>query len=187
MHKKNKKLKKSVLVIDLEACCWRGNPPIGQHKEIIEIGVACVDYFTKEIIRSKSIIVKPQFSEISSFCTELTTLTSEYVNENGVSLSDACQILIDEFGSDKKMWFSWGDYDKLALQSECKLKKITYPMSKTHVNLKELFAFFYGTKQPPSVSSALKKMSIDFNGTRHRGIDDAKMTAIILKNLVEKK
>jgi len=173
------------LVIDLEACCWMGNPPAGQYKEIIEIGIACVDYFTKEIISSKSILVKPEFSEISKFCTELTTITPEMIESSGVSLEEACEILMTEFQSDKKMWFSWGNYDRIALEKECALKKIKYPFGKTHFNLKEWYAFKNGLKVSPGVASAIKKMGIEFEGTHHRGIDDAINTAKILKNLCE--
>lgn len=180
-----KENKSYVLVIDLEACCWRGNPPEGQHKEIIEIGIACVDYLSKEIISSESIIVKPEFSEISEFCTELTTLTPEYVLKNGISLKRACEILENKYFSNKTMWFSWGNYDRTAFEKECFFKKIKYPFGQTHINLKELFAFKYGLKQSPGVSIALKKIGIPFDGTRHRGVDDAINTAKILRHLID--
>ena len=125
-----------VLVIDLEACCWLGNPPSGMYKEIIEIGLVRVNYFTKDIIDSRSIIVKPKYSEISNFCTELTTLTQEYIDNNGISFEESCDILRKEYNSTKRMWFSWGDYDKSAFQKECSLKQIEYPLGKNHFNLK---------------------------------------------------
>ena len=180
---RKEKINSFVLVVDLEACCWMGNPPEGQYKEIIEIGIACVDYFTKEIISSRSIIVKPEFYEIGKFCTELTTLTPEYVKENGVSFKEACKILLNEYQSDKRMWISWGDYDRVAFEKECVLKKVEYPFGRTHFNLKEWYAFKYGLKQSPGVSTALKKIGIEFEGVQHRGVDDAKMTAMILKNI----
>jgi len=183
MKIKREKKNSFALVVDIEACCWMGNPPIGQHKEIIEIGVACVDYFTKEMIQSRSIIVKPALSEISEFCTKLTTLTPEFVEKNGVSFKKACKILIDEFQADKRMWFSWGDYDRVAFEKECALKKVKYPFGKTHFNLGEWYAFKYGLKQSTSVSNALKKMGVEFEGTCHRGVDDAINTARILKEL----
>lgn len=180
---KKPKTNSLVNVIDLEACCWYGNPPAGQYKEIIEIGIACVDYHTKEIVESRSIIVKPEFSDISEFCTKLTTLTPEFIQENGIPFKKACKILMEEFNSEKRMWFSWGDYDRTAFEKECAFKKIKYPLGKTHFNLKEWYAFKHGSKQSPGVSSALKELGIEFEGTQHRGVDDAINTAKILKSL----
>lgn len=183
MKNRKEKINNFVLVIDLEACCWMGNPPEGQYKEIIEIGIARVDYFTKEIIDSRSIIVKPEFSEISAFCTELTTITPELIEKEGISFKKACKILIDEYQSDRKMWFSWGDYDRTAFEKECALKKVKYPFGRTHFNLKEWYSFKKGEKASTSVSNALKELGLKFEGTQHRGISDAINTAKILKHL----
>lgn len=183
--KKKKIAGKLVNVIDLEACCWLGNPPKGQYKEIIEIGIACVDYYTKEIVHSRIIIVKPEFSNISKFCTKLTTLTPEYIEKNGISFKEACDVLKYEFNSEKRMWFSWGNYDREAFIKECKLKKVDYPFGKTHINLKELFGLKYGIKQAPGLSDALKVLGIEFEGQRHRGIADSINTAVILQKFLK--
>ena len=100
----NKQIRDAVLVIDLEATCWRGNPPEGMYNEIIEFGIAVVDFKTKELLESESIIVKPQFSEISGFCTELTTITQEFIDEEGIYFSDACEILRTKYKSERRLW-----------------------------------------------------------------------------------
>lgn len=172
-----------VNVIDIEACCWMSPIPNGQHKEIIEIGIACVDYFTKEIVESRSIIVKPEFSEISKFCTKLTTITQELVDKEGVSFKEACSILTKDFNSEKRIFMSWGNDDRIAFENECSFKKIKYPFGKTHFSLKEWYAFKNGMKVAPSVSNALEREGIEFEGTKHRGVDDAINTARLLKFL----
>lgn len=179
-----KKNNSIALVVDLEACCWYGDAPKGQYKEIIEIGITCVDYFTKEIVESRSIIVKPEFSEISKFCTKLTTITQELIDKEGVSFKKACKILVDEYRSDRCMWFSWGDYDRISMEQESKLKKIKYPFGRTHFNLKEWYAFKNGMKQAPSVSNALKELGLAFEGQCHRGVSDSFNTAKILQKLI---
>jgi inhibitor of KinA sporulation pathway (predicted exonuclease) len=181
---RKEKINTFVLVIDVEACCWMSPIPVGMSKEIIEIGIAQVDYFSKETIGSRSIIIKPQFSEISPFCTKLTTITQELVDKEGISFKKACKILVDEYQSDRRMWFSWGDYDRIILESECYEKKIKYPFGKTHFNLKEWYAFKRGEKTSTSVSNALKQLGLEFDGVMHRGVDDARMTAEILKRLI---
>jgi inhibitor of KinA sporulation pathway (predicted exonuclease) len=182
--KKSNKPRKLVNVIDIEACCWYGSAPINQYKEIIEIGITCVDYYSKEIVESRSIIVKPQFSEISSFCTKLTTLTPEFVKKNGISFKRACRILMDEFYSEKRMWMSWGDFERSAFEKECAFKKIKNPLGNNYINLANWYAFKHGLKQAPSVSTAIKELGLEFEGTIHRGISDSFNTARILQGII---
>jgi len=181
---REKDKRKLVNVIDLEACCWMGNPPKGQAKEIIEIGIACVDYFTKEIVEKRSILVKPRRSKISEFCTSLTHITQEMVDEEGVDFKVACKILKTEFKSNKRIFISWGNYDRIAFEQECKIKRIVYPFGKTHINLEEWFGFKYGIKQAMSVANALKKIGLKFEGTQHRGVIDSINTARILQKII---
>jgi inhibitor of KinA sporulation pathway (predicted exonuclease) len=89
-----RKMKRDIaLVIDFEATCWRGRPPKGMYNEIIEIGITGVDYRTKEIKFKDTIIVKPKFSEISAFCTELTSIDQKLIDDEGVEFEEACKIL----------------------------------------------------------------------------------------------
>jgi len=175
--------KDKMLVVDVEACCWYGNPPKGMHKEIIEIGLVVVDFYTKEINETKSIIVKPKHSEISKFCTKLTSLTPEYVEKNGVSFKKACKILQDDYLSNKRTWFSWGDYDRFAIQSNCELHKTPYPFGRTHFNQKALFALQRKMKRAPGVQKALEICGLEFEGVAHRGKWDAYNIARLLREM----
>ena len=42
------KILDKIIVIDLEATCWEGDPPPGQESEIIEIGLCILDVATGE-------------------------------------------------------------------------------------------------------------------------------------------
>ncbi len=64
-----------IIVIDIEATCWQKYPPPDQESEIIEIGICIVDVATAKPIEKESILVRPERSKISEFCTQLTTLT----------------------------------------------------------------------------------------------------------------
>jgi hypothetical protein len=74
------KLLDKIIVIDLESTCWEGPPPEGQVSEIIEIGVVTLDVASLERVEKQSILIKPVKSQISEFCTKLTTLTPEHFN-----------------------------------------------------------------------------------------------------------
>lgn len=177
------KLLDKLIIVDLEATCWEDgnfNRPDHQQSEIIEVGVAVFDYNKGEITANESIIVRPQFSRISDFCTKLTTLTQNDVDK-GVSLDEACAKLTEYGANGKRTWASWGDYDRTQLERECKSKQIRYPFGKTHLNIKNLFAIWMEMDRECSVSDALRKLNMKFDGTEHRGIDDARNIARIYK------
>ena len=69
-----------IIVVDLEATCWEGDPPPGQEKEIIEIGVCTLDIASGTRSDKQSILVRPETSWVSEFCTRLTTLTQEQID-----------------------------------------------------------------------------------------------------------
>lgn len=175
-------IRDAILVIDLEATCWRGNPPEGMQSEIIEFGIAVVDFKTKALLENDSIIVKPK-SEISEFCTELTTITQDFIDEHSVSFEEACNILKTKYKSDRRIWASWGKYDFDQVNKDCKLHNVPYPFGRDHYNLKPLFSFKNNLTKDIGVGSAIKYIGLEFEGVAHRGNDDAKNIARIVKHM----
>ncbi|MFH6946373.1 exonuclease domain-containing protein [Flavobacterium sp. FlaQc-50] len=169
-----------IIIIDLEATCWQGPVPVGQENEIIEIGLAILDTTTGEITKNEGILVKPQRSTVSSFCTELTTITADLLDKNGVSFEEAIGRLIDEYQPDLYTWASYGQYDLNMLKKQCKSFGIPYPMGEEHINVKVNFAAKFGLQKPTGMNGALHLLDIPLEGTHHRGIDDAKNIAKIL-------
>lgn len=166
------KLLGKVLVVDIEATCWE-NIPRGQANEIIEIGLTILDTKSLNVFASESIIVKPTNSTISGFCTELTTLTPEYVEDNGINFKDACKYLIIKYESTKYTFASWGDYDRNQFKRQCDREKVDYPFSTTHLNIKNLFALKYKLDKEVGMIEALKLASIEHTGIHHKGLDDS--------------
>jgi inhibitor of KinA sporulation pathway (predicted exonuclease) len=174
-----KKGYKNILVIDLEATCWEDKNKTRQDGEIIEIGIAEVDVKELKITNSDSIIVKPTHSEISEYCTNLTTLTPEFVEKNGISFKDACNILTNKYKSKQKPWFSYGAYDRHQFAKQCALEHIPNPVADAHLNVKNIFGVMLGVKEM-GMARALDYLNIPLSGTHHRGIDDAINIAKIL-------
>jgi inhibitor of KinA sporulation pathway (predicted exonuclease) len=172
-----------ILVIDIEATCWKGKIPEGQQNEIIEIGICVLDTVYYDRIASESLLVKP-YSKISSFCTELTTLTENDV-VGGLSLKEACQILQTRFLSKECIWASYGAYDRKQFERECQSKGIEYPFSQEHINVKQLFAKTLNLKKPIGMAGALRQLNYQLEGTHHRGVDDAWNIAKILAWLLQ--
>ena len=178
----SRKTKRDIaLVIDLEATCWEDKAPEGMVSEIIEIGISAIDYVTKEVRLRDTIIVKPKQSTVSEFCTGLTTLTQEFVDENGISFEEACEIIKTKYKSKDRIWMSWGEYDKNQFERDCKLKNVKYPFGRTHINAKPLFSFANGLPYDLGVEGALDYLGLEFDGTSHRGGDDAYNIANIIR------
>ncbi len=182
--KKNTYNTNHIIVIDLEASCWKGNPPEGQANEIIEIGVCKIDYKTKEVIELESLIIKNQHSTISDFCTKLTTLTQEYIDQHGIDFEAACEILKNKYQSKNSIWFSFGEYDRNMVDKNCKLYNIDNPFNNGyHYNIKRLFAIKHGLKKEFGVSNALELLGLEFEGVQHRGDSDSFNIAKIVRHV----
>lgn len=164
-----------LVIIDLEATCDEPKP--AWESEIIEIGVCILDLGTFEIHHAKSILVKPETSPITPFCTTLTTITQEMLDKDGVSLKEAMDILVKEYfpqtGARQK-WGSWGDYDRKMFLRDCLAKDIEFPgVGSQHINLKQTIADHWKWKKGIGMAQALKHFNLPLLGTHHRGLDDA--------------
>ena len=174
-----------ILVVDLECTCWEGKPPAGQESEIIEIGVCLLDTVTLERSAKRSIMVKPVRSEISAFCTSLTTITPEDV-QDGVSFEEALRILTTDYNSKNQVWASFGDYDRKQFDRQCKSFGLKYPFGDTHLNVKTIAALMLGLNYAIGMEGILEKLNLPLEGTHHRGADDAWNIALILKYIIQK-
>jgi len=178
-----KKLDK-IIIIDVEATCWEGKPPVGQESEIIEIGVCVLNVATGLREEKESILIKPERSQISDFCTELTTLTENDL-KYGLSFRDACKILKTKYLTQERVFASFGDYDRRQFERQCAAFKVSYPFGTTHLNVKTLAAFHLGLPHEEGMSSILEKMKLPLEGTHHRGGDDAWNIGAILGELLK--
>lgn len=170
---------KKVVIFDIECTCWdeSENMPRSE-RETIEIGAVLVSVEDGKIISSFNKFIKPKNRPIlSDYCKTLTTIKQEDVD----SANDFKQIM-DEFGnwmiSDENPIYilSWGYFDRNHIRDESKEKKYQgislTEISNKHLNLKEIFGKHYGI-HAKGFESALRYLNFHFEGTQHRGIDDA--------------
>jgi len=88
------------------------------------------------------------------------------------------------YRTDRRVWASWGDYDRVQFERACKSKGLKYPFGRTHLNVKTLFALHHALKSEPGMDRALDLLKLELEGTHHRGIDDAKNIAKLLLTLL---
>jgi inhibitor of KinA sporulation pathway (predicted exonuclease) len=172
-----------ILVVDVEATCWEGNPPEGQQSEIIEIGLCPLQVATGERLERRSILVKPQRSTVSPFCTQLTTLTQAQV-DGGIAFSAACALLRSEYRARERVWASYGDYDRRQFERQCQALGVSYPFGPSHLNVSSLLALVHRQPHQLGMDAALALLHLPLEGTHHRGVDDAWNIAGLLSRLL---
>ncbi|HEX6353006.1 3'-5' exonuclease [Actinophytocola sp.] len=169
-------------VVDVEATCWEGQSPPGQVSEIIEIGLTVVDLDQRSRLAKHRILVRPQRSRVSAFCTELTGLTQEEVDE-GVTFAEACKILARDHNTKTVPWASWGDYDRNQFTRQCRHTGTEYPFSGNHTNAKLRFTEALDLRKRPGMAQALELAGLKLEGRHHRGDDDSWNIAALVLHL----
>jgi inhibitor of KinA sporulation pathway (predicted exonuclease) len=173
------------LIIDLEATCEENNKTF--YNEIIEIGCCLTNGEFKPIDIWWS-FVKPTINpKLSVFCQKLTSIEQKQVDNaqtlNYVINNMTSWLMSKNLDYDKILFCSWGDYDKNQFQRECNRKNVIYPF-KNHLNVKNYFAEKFSVK-PCGVQKALALLNMKFEGTHHRGKDDAVNIARICNKIGE--
>jgi inhibitor of KinA sporulation pathway (predicted exonuclease) len=172
-------------VIDVEATCWDGPVPPGQSNEIIEIGLCVVDLDKRDRIERAAIMVKPQHSTVSAFCTQLTSLTSADLVD-GLTFEQACALLVERYGARDHPWASWGDYDRKQFAAQCEAGGVPYPFGPIHINAKAVFGDSYALSRRPGMARALITAGLPLEGRHHRGVDDAWNIAALVLHLADR-
>uniref|UniRef100_A0A8C0FD58 ERI1 exoribonuclease 2 n=1 Tax=Bubo bubo TaxID=30461 RepID=A0A8C0FD58_BUBBB len=172
----------------------------------IEFPAVLLNTSTGEIESEFHTYVQPQEHPIlSEFCTELTGITQNQVDE-GVPLNICLsQFLkwIQKIQKEKKIIFStdilsnstseakactfvtWTDWDLgVCLQYECKRKQLRKPdILNSWIDLKATYRAFYNRK-PKGLNGALQDLGIAFAGREHSGLDDSRNTARLAWRLI---
>ena len=178
------KLLDKIVVIDIESTCWNGSVPDGMKSDIIEFGICLLDVKTGEISDNRGILVKPERSSVSSFCTELTTITPQLIEDEGISFKEACAIIRKQYSGQSRAWASFGAYDQKQFQRQCAALGVAYPFGPSHINVKTLFALKQQLSHEEGMAGALTLLEIPLEGTHHRGVDDAKNIAKVLNSVL---
>jgi inhibitor of KinA sporulation pathway (predicted exonuclease) len=164
-----------LLIVDIEATCWesRAAKPKEQHTEIIEVGICTFDIPSWTPEAKSNIVVVPTQSDVTKYCTDLTTWTLPALQKEGVYFQQACKLLQDVYDSKRRVWASWGDYDRTQFYNECRRKDVPYPFGIRHVNLKTVFSIHHKLQKELGMHNALKLIGLDLEGRHHLGMDDA--------------
>jgi inhibitor of KinA sporulation pathway (predicted exonuclease) len=172
------------LIVDLEATCSDDGTVPRHEMEIIEIGAVMQSSRTFEVESEFQTLVRPvRHPELTPFCTALTGITQGDV-AGAPPFREALEAVMQwasAFGD--ALFCSWGDYDRNQFLQDCAYHRVAYPFPSGHWNLKAEFARAVGRKKKLGIAAALRHLGMDFEGSHHRGLDDARNIARIVRRV----
>jgi inhibitor of KinA sporulation pathway (predicted exonuclease) len=186
------------VVLDFEATCDAGRPP--EPQEIIEFPSVLLSATTLEVVDEFQSFVRPvHHPQLTAFCKELTSIQQADV--------DAAPTFPEVFAA-HQAWLAghglWpregeapavivtcGDWDlqrMLPAQLAACAPVIDYVPApyRRWVNIKQPFKRWHRTPVEAGMAQMLKLLGIELVGTHHRGIDDCRNIASIVRALVAK-
>lgn len=174
------------VIVDVEATCCNDSLFPRHQMEIIEIGAVAVRSESGEITSDFQSFIRPvRNPTLTDFCRELTSITQEQVDS-----ADDYPTVMQSF----RRWLaslgdydfcSWGFYDRKQFEQDSDFHSVGYPFAGPHRNVKIEFAEAIGSKKKMGVGGALRHLGFTFEGTPHRGIDDAKNIARIYREIIK--
>jgi len=173
------------IVYDLEATCWMGRPPGGVN-EVIEIGAVKVNRYG-EIVDRFSKFIKPHVNPyLSHFCTKLTSITQENVDQ-----AEKFDKVVEQFQDWINIWdeeyllCAWGDADVKLPRGDCKLHKLDDEWLVHNLNIKKQYHSLINAAKKTGLKATIKREGFEFTGIQHRAISDAENTAKIFIKYVD--
>ncbi|WP_447903433.1 exonuclease domain-containing protein [Pseudomonas serbica] len=178
--------------VDLEATCdeiGESESPrplavVTDQMETIEIGLVVIDLETLEIVDEFQRFVRPQINpNLTDFCKQLTSIQQTDVDGAGIYVEVGQEL--GEFIAryPNAAWASWGDYDARQLERDAGFAACPSLLSGLqHFNVRKWHKGLYD--QPKSLKQTVESLGLEWLGTHHRGIDDARNVASIVKEML---
>lgn len=155
-------------------------------QEIIQIGACVGNIQTGKILGTYSAYI-PAELPLSPFIIQLTGITQEIIDEQGVSLLTAYRGLLAFYKAFPEvnyniMTWGGGDTRELKEQVTSAYYKIIYgkvfewPFGRRWIDIKTWFQFIQlskGGKLQAGLAKAMTKQGLNFQGRKHNALDDA--------------
>ena len=179
--------------VDLEATCdeleesesARKLVVVPDQMETIEIGLVVIDLESLEIVDEFQRFVRPQINPtLTDFCKKLTSIQQADVDGARTYQEVGEELRTFAGRYPNAAWVSWGDYDARQLERDagfagCRSMLAGLP----HFNAKKWHAGLYDNRSK-GLKQTVESMDLVWQGTYHRGIDDARNVAFIIKEML---
>lgn len=172
------------VIVDLEATCADDGSVPRDQMEIIEIGAVGVDDRGRVAEVFSEFIRPVRHPRLTPFCTALTTITQADVDaaDGFVEVSKRFAAFVGRHRvyGDGDWWGSWGQYDANQFAQDVRYHRSITPVPMRHRNLKVEFSQRQGLRKRYGLDGAVRWAGLEFLGTHHRGVDDARNIAQLL-------
>jgi inhibitor of KinA sporulation pathway (predicted exonuclease) len=170
-----------LVVMDLEATCDDQGAVPKPEMEIIEIGAVLVGGRGFAVLDEFQSFVRPvRHPTLTAFCSGLTSIRQQDVDAAPRFPEVVAALERWMRGHGATVFCSWGDYDRRQMQTDCDLHGVGNPMPARHVNLRAVFSATRRMRHRLGLARALAEAGLTFEGTHHRGLDDARNIARLL-------
>jgi len=177
--------------VDLEATCDDvGESPrplavVPDQMETIEIGLVVIDLETLEVVDEFQRFVRPRINPVlTDFCKQLTSIQQADVDGASTYAEVGQELAAFIARYPGAAWASWGDYDARQLERDAGLAACPSLLSGLqHFNVRKWHKGLYDD-QPKSLKLTVESLGLVWQGTYHRGIDDARNVASIIKEML---
>ena len=185
--------RKSVVVFDMEWTSWKDfwkhdwDLP-GKYPEIVQIGaveLAADDGFRET--GSFQTLVRPAHNPmLSDYFIDLTGITQDAVDGEGISFSEALKAFVDFIGYDGTVTASWGGDEKI-IGRNCRLYGIPFPgIFSGSEDVRPWVEAILGIDGKHIFSSDLPAvLGLPSEGTAHDALNDARSVGAALRHLRE--
>ena len=172
------------LIVDVEATCSDDGSVPKHEMEIIETGAVVQNARTFEIESEYQTFIRPvRHPRLTAFCTELTGIKQDMLAD-APPFPEALDLFKKwMFEFEDALFCSWGDYDRNQFMQDCEYHQIGYPFRSGHLNLKAEFARSLNVRKKLGIGQALRHLGMKFEGSHHRGLDDARNIARIVRRV----
>lgn len=173
------------LIVDVEATCSDDGAVPRNEMEIIEIGAVMQSSRNFEIESEFQTFVRPvRRPQLTEFCTSLTGITQSELSNAPLfpEAIGAMQQWMSGFAD--SLFCSWGDYDRKQFLQDCEYHQVGYPFLSGHLNLKAAFSSSLNLRKRLGIVEALRRLGLQFDGSHHRGLDDARNIARIVRQVI---
>jgi inhibitor of KinA sporulation pathway (predicted exonuclease) len=171
-----------MLFVDVELTCWDGEPPLGERAELIAIGIVDLRTGDLAIRREKLFLVRPQASTISPFCSTLTGIMPKEA-ASAPPLADVVRTIRKTFGQGD--WCAWGRDDEL-IRVGCERAGVELPFLGSFHDLAAQVRGLLGLTYRLGLDEALERLGMDWEGTPHDALADARNLARLFAALARR-
>ncbi|KAK7790229.1 hypothetical protein R5R35_014537 [Gryllus longicercus] len=182
---------KQFLVLDFEATCERGAQIVPQ--EIIEFPCLKVNASSLEVESVFHHYVRPT-KPLTSFCTELTGITQEMVDD-APEFAEVFHSFL-QWGEEQHMWdlprqtiiVTCGDWDlRIMLPNQCQQSNLTIPVfAKQWINIKKVFAHVMNFYPKKDLTDMMRILKLPLQGRLHSGIDDCRNIHTVMCEMIKR-